>query len=516
MGDQSMTSRDQGGVIRYFWRRMKAGNTTESATASIPAVVAPVGTKASATVSPRAAWRPKLLLITADAAAIVLIALVSSLLFEWWDPGAEQTSVQLWWATVATLPIWLALFANQRLYNTRFIGRRIDEFRRIVNASILGTLAVSLVANLGNVLLRRSSLLILAATSVIIVTTEREVARHVFLRLRSGGKMVRYVIIAGANPEGRDIAAMLQAEPWLGYKVIGFVDDNAPARDPVPGVPLLGGVGDIGGVLREYPNASVIVASSAVESAVTNRLARDLLDQGIHVELSSTLRDISSQRLTVRPLGRFPVVYVEPITRSGWRAVAKRTFDIVGASLGLILTAPLAVVAAIAIKADTRGPVLFSQTRVGQDSEPFSVFKFRTMVINAEDQLAALLTENEADGPLFKMADDPRITRAGRFLRKASVDELPQLWNVLRGDMSLVGPRPALPHETEEWDALLAQRLRVKPGITGMWQVSGRSDTSFEDYTRLDLYYVDNWSIATDLAILAKTIPVVLLHKGAR
>ncbi|MBA3282904.1 MAG: sugar transferase, partial [Acidimicrobiia bacterium] len=163
-----------------------------------------------------------------------------------------------------------------------------------------------------------------------------------------------------------------------------------------------------------------------------------------------------------------------------------------------------------------RGPVMFSRMRVGQNSDPFPVLKMRTMVVDAEDRLANLLDHNEADGPLFKMADDPRVTRIGSFLRKTSIDELPQLWNVLRGDMSLVGPRPALPHETEEWDAMLAQRLRVKPGITGMWQVSGRSDTSFEDYTRLDLYYVDNWSLTTDLAIMVKTVPVVLFRKGAR
>jgi exopolysaccharide biosynthesis polyprenyl glycosylphosphotransferase len=275
-------------------------------------------------------------------------------------------------------------------------------------------------------------------------------------------------------------------------------------------------VAELPGILLEYPNASVIVAASAVESAVTNRLARDLLDQGVHVELSSTLRDISSQRLTVRPLGRFPIVYVEPVTRGGWRAWAKRTFDVVGAGIGLILLAPVLLVVAIAVKLDSKGPVLFRQIRVGRDSEPFSVLKVRTMVVDAEARLADLRALNEADGPLFKMANDPRITRVGRFLRVTSLDELPQLWNVLRGDMSLVGPRPALPHETEEWDALLAHRLRVKPGITGMWQVSGRSDTTFEDYTRLDLYYVDNWSLATDLAILAKTVPVVLLRQGAK
>lgn len=464
----------------------------------------------------RSAWRPKLTLMAADAAALAISIVLASEIFARWDPEAGTSVDHLGRAAVVALPVWIALFAHQRLYNTRFIGRRIDEFRRIVNATFLGTLAVSLIASGSNVLLRRSSLVILAITSCLVVTIEREIARHLFLKLRSAGRMVRYVVVAGANPEGRDIAAMLQAENWLGYEVIGFVDDTVSNPEPVPGLPLLGGVADLPGILSEYPNASVIVAASGVDSAVTNRLARDLLDRGIHVELSSTLRDISSQRLTVRPLGRFPVVYVEPVTRGGWRALAKRSFDVVIAAVVMVLTAPIMAVAAIAIKLDSRGPVLFRQTRVGQNSEPLQVLKLRTMVVDAEARLAELLDQNEADGPLFKMAHDPRITRVGRILRATSIDELPQLWNVMRGDMSLVGPRPALPHETEEWDALLSQRLRVKPGITGMWQVNGRSDTSFEDYTRLDLYYVDNWSLATDLAILAKTIPVVVLQHGAR
>jgi exopolysaccharide biosynthesis polyprenyl glycosylphosphotransferase len=469
-------------------------------------------------VAPKAAspLRPKVLLMAADVLAIVTFTTLSAVLVDVWSLGPLDAAHQLWWTSIASIPAWLAIFANQRLYNTRFIGRRIDEFRRVVNASVLGTLTVALVANVFGILPSRGGLLLLGISAVVVVTIEREIARRIFLRLRSGGQMVRTVVIAGANPEGRDIAAMLQAEPWLGYKVVGFVDDNAPVREPVPGVPLLGGVAELPGILQQYPNASVIVAASAVESAVTNRLARDLLDQGVHVELSSTLRDISSQRLTVRPLGRFPIVYVEPVTRGGWRAWAKRTFDIVGATVGLLLTSPILLAVAIAVKLDSRGPVLFRQIRVGRDSEPFPVLKIRTMVVDAEARLAELRELNEADGPLFKMANDPRITRVGRFLRVTSLDELPQLWNVLRGDMSLVGPRPALPHETEEWDALLTQRLRVKPGITGMWQVSGRSDTSFEDYTRLDLYYVDNWSLATDLAILAKTIPVVLLRQGAK
>lgn len=455
------------------------------------------------------------MLIAADALALVLTAVTARYLLERWDPQNGSSDTHLLLATLATVPVWLALFAKQRLYNTRFIARRIDEFRRIVNASLLGTLSVSLAGALANVLLRRSGLVILATTAIVAITIEREIARRVFLRLRSRGRMVRRVVIAGANPEGQDIAAMLQTEVWLGYQVLGFVDDYAGRAEPVPGVPLLGGVSDLPGILAEFPDTSVIVAASAVDSAVTNRLARDLLDQGVHVELSSTLRDISSERLTVRPLGRFPVVYVEPATRGGWRAAAKRTFDLLIAGIGLVLTAPIMLVSAIALKLDSRGPVLFRQIRVGQNSDDFPVLKLRTMVTGAQDQLAELLTSNEADGPLFKMKNDPRVTKVGRFLRATSIDELPQLWNVLRGDMSLVGPRPALPHETEAWDDLLAQRLRVKPGMTGMWQVSGRSDTSFEDYTRLDLYYVDNWSLATDLAILARTVPAVLLRRGA-
>ena len=171
--------------------------------------------------------------------------------------------------------------------------------------------------------------------------------------------------------------------------------------------------------------------------------------------------------------------------------------------------------AAIAVKLDSKGPVLFKQVRVGRDGQPFEIYKLRSMVTDAEARLAELQAQNEADGPLFKMRDDPRITRVGRILRKLSIDELPQLINVMRNDMSMVGPRPALPHEVDAWGPDLHGRLRVQPGITGMWQVSGRSDASFESYERLDLYYVDNWSLATDLAIVAKTIPTVLLRRGA-
>jgi exopolysaccharide biosynthesis polyprenyl glycosylphosphotransferase len=200
---------------------------------------------------------------------------------------------------------------------------------------------------------------------------------------------------------------------------------------------------------------------------------------------------------------------------SGWRQVCKRTFDIAVAGVVLLLSSLVLLPAALAIKLTSRGPVVFSQVRVGRDGRKFPIYKLRTMVVDAEQLLPSLMDRNEADGPLFKISNDPRVTRVGRILRKTSIDELPQLWNVLRGDMSIVGPRPALPSEAEQWTPELHERLHVLPGITGMWQVSGRSDADFEQYQRLDLYYVDNWSLWRDLSIVGRTFGVVLFGKGA-
>lgn len=460
---------------------------------------------------------PKLVLGVADLATVVVALVLSTVTTDLARDGQTGwTDLEFLLVGAATLPLWLVIMSGQRLYNIRFIGRRIDEIRRVFNATFLGSMGVVLAAYFAGVDVPRSRVLALFVVVTILMSAEREVARQAFAAMRARGRLVRNVVIAGANPEGRELAAMLRTDTWLGYRVLGFVDDTATDPEPVPGVPLLGTVADAAEILRSRPRASVIVAASAIESTTTNRLARDLLDRGVHVELSSTLRDIASQRLVVRPLGRFPVVYVEPVQRGGWRRLAKRSFDVTLALGALVVASPVMVAAMVAIRLDSPGPMLFRQVRVGRNGRPFQVLKLRTMVADAEARRAELLAANEADGPLFKMRDDPRVTRVGRFLRRSSIDELPQLWNVVRGEMSLVGPRPALPHETEAWDPLLTQRLRVTPGITGMWQVNGRSESSFEDYTRLDLYYVDNWSLLIDLAILAKTVPVVLLRRGAQ
>jgi len=227
------------------------------------------------------------------------------------------------------------------------------------------------------------------------------------------------------------------------------------------------------------------------------------------------LTDISSERLTARPVAGLPLVQVDrpqAMEASRW---IKRTFDILGSSLFLLFASPILLAVAIAIKLEDGGPIFFKQVRVGRRGDEFECFKIRSMVVDAEARKAELESQNEGNGVLFKMARDPRITRVGQFIRRFSIDEVPQFWNVLRGDMSLVGPRPALPREVAQYDRDAVRRLDVRPGLTGLWQVSGRSDLSWDETVRLDVYYVDNWSVMQDVSIMMRTAGAVLASRGA-
>jgi exopolysaccharide biosynthesis polyprenyl glycosylphosphotransferase len=486
--------------------------------------IASPGYDASAgpTVQPltRPQWHrhlPKVSLAAADlimvVAAMVVAFVVKPIL-----PGAKPAGAQDQYLLVGTvsLPVWLLAFARYRLYRARHVTSRLDEFTRIVHAAVAGVVGTTVLCFGLKLYVARGWIFMTLPFAVALLASERAVARRLFARLREGGRMLRPTVIVGANAEGLALGAMLTSDPGLGYRVLGYVDDVVPLGHRVLGShDVIGRVDNTVDSVVGCGASTVVIATTAVDAETSNRLARSLTELGLKVELSSSLCDIASERLVVRPLGRFPVIYVEPVRRHGWRMAAKRTFDIV-VSLGtLIGTSPVLLLAAMAIKVDSKGPVLFRQKRLGQHGEHFDVLKLRTMVTNAEQLIVDLRDKNEADGPLFKMKDDPRVTRVGALLRKLSIDELPQLWNVLKGDMTLVGPRPALPSEVAAWTPQLHQRLRVKPGITGMWQVSGRSSASFDDYVRYDLYYVDNWSLLTDVSILFRTIPAVLMSRGA-
>lgn len=460
----------------------------------------------------------KAALIGADIVATVCGLAIATALATWagWaDPQAEQ----LLPTALVSLPVWPVLYAHQGLYQGRRIGRRLEESRRIVNSVLAGMFVLAGISVLLQEDLSREWLVAVALCVTATMTLERELARRVIYEFRARGVMTRRVVIVGRNEEASELAAALAESPELGYEVVGFVADvtAGPVIDLRDGHnlgPYLGRTTDVLDLLRATNPMGVIVATTGIDQVSANRLIRDLTREGVFVELTSAMRDISASRISVRPLGPYPVMCVEPVAQFSWRRVAKRGFDLVLACIGVVVFSPILITAAIAVRVTSGKGVLFSQERVGKDGEKFRVYKLRTMVHDAEARLASLQAHNEAAGPMFKMTDDPRVTKVGRFLRASSIDELPQLFNVIAGDMSMVGPRPALPNEADQWDEALWERLRVQPGITGMWQVSGRYTASLETYARLDLYYVDNWSLVTDLAILARTIGVVLRRRG--
>ena len=373
----------------------------------------------------------------------------------------------------------------------------------------MGVFAISIFSQ---VILSRVLALEAFVLMVLFVGIERSVARYLFKKGRTKGENLRSVLIVGKNTEGAFLRDMLDRDPSLGYKVLGYLEDLLPH-----GIDDLVDSGEALRAIKDAKAGGVIIAATGIEVATSNQLIRTLTENDVHVELSSTLCDIASDRLTIRPLGRFPMVYIEPVERHGWRASAKQMFDYVLGTVLFLGTLPLLLGGMIGIKLTSPGPVFFKQVRVGRDGEEFEVYKLRTMVMDAEEQLEDVRHLNEAKGPLFKIKADPRITRIGGILRKTSIDELPQFINVLRGEMSIVGPRPALPSEVEQWQPVLRNRLRVQPGITGMWQVGGRldGDSEVDDYGQLDLYYVDNWTLVTDLTIILRTVPAVLLQKGS-
>ncbi len=342
---------------------------------------------------------------------------------------------------------------------------------------------------------------------------DRMIARRIFARMRRDGQLRRRIVIVGTDAHAIGLLHRFHRRPDLGYEVVGFVGaDDIGER---AGVRVLGGFDDLLPVLSATEAVGVVVSLGSVTSEVVNQMVRRLTDASYHIAISTSLHDIDVSRIRSQQMDGVTFTYVESVIRTGWRALAKRGFDIVIASTILLVTMPIIAIAALCVKFDSPGPVVFRQKRVGLDGRQFQVLKLRSMTIDAEQRKEELRDQNEMDGALFKITNDPRITRFGRIIRKLSIDELPQLINVLGGSMSMVGPRPALPDEVAEWSPEVRDRLRVLPGITGLWQISGRSGTTFEEYKRLDLYYVDNWSLRHDLRICFKTVGVVLGGHGA-
>lgn len=407
----------------------------------------------------------------------------------------------------------LVIIASQRLYLARVCGVRAVELARLAWASALAAVLAYVGSRVVDFPVSGWRAAIGGGLMFTFLALLRSGYDGWLKSARTSGRYSRPIVIVGGNEEAFELYRLLRTHPELGLHINGIVGHADDFRNWGAGVPWLGEFADTAEVVRETGANGVVIAASAVPSDQLNRLTRDLMASGVHVHLSSGLKGIAHRRLRSLPLAYEPLFYLEPIALSRWQQSVKRGVDLVVASAVLVITSPILAVAALAIKLQDRGPVLFRQTRVGKGGETFSCLKLRTMVPNAERLLQEVSDTNQRlGGPLFKHTSDPRRTRVGRLLEAASIDELPQLFNVLRGEMSLVGPRPALPSEVAQFDDELLERQSVPPGITGLWQVEARDNPSFLAYRRLDLFYVENWSVMLDFAILLATTKAILLR----
>ncbi|MBK8448412.1 MAG: sugar transferase [Micropruina sp.] len=419
------------------------------------------------------------------------------------------------WLAYGMPGLWILMIAVFGGYSLPHLQTGMVEYQRITLASGTTAGALGIAFFLSKYDLSRGFFILLFLLAVPALLTLRLGRRRTMKRLRTKGMFQAPVLVAGSPKHIDEVVQVLRREKWLGYQVIGAVTP-ADIEETDCGLPVLGKVCQVVDLVRETDVHTVIFAEGSFpDSQHFKRMAWELEEHDTQMMVVPALTDISSERLTARPVAGLPLVQVDrPQAMEAARWI-KRTFDILGSSLFLLFASPILLAVAIAIKLEDGGSIFFKQVRVGRRGDEFECFKIRSMVVDAEARKAELEAMNEGNGVLFKMARDPRITRVGQFIRRFSIDEVPQFWNVLRGDMSLVGPRPALPREVELYSRDAVRRLDVRPGLTGLWQVSGRSDLSWDDTVRLDVYYVDNWSVMQDLSIMMRTAGAVLGSRGA-
>lgn len=333
--------------------------------------------------------------------------------------------------------------------------------------------------------------------------------------LRKRGIGVVRLLIVGAGKVGRAIMQNLVAQPELGYQVVGFVDDDPEKHQDIGRFKALGSTGDVPRLVEDLAVDEVIITLPWISHNKIMSIMSHCQRRGVEFKFVPDLFHISLSQVDVEELNGIPLIGMRQPSLQIASKLVKRVVDVLAAAIALVLFAPLMLLIAIAIKLDSPGPIIFAQTRVGQGGRPFTLYKFRSMRQGAEEEREQLRQQTESTEITFKLKNDPRCTRVGRIIRRTSLDELPQLFNVLRGEMSLVGPRPPIPSEVEQYEDWHRKRLEVKPGITGLWQVMGRSELSFEEMVMLDIYYIENWSLLLDFKILLRTIPTVLLARGA-
>lgn len=464
----------------------------------------------------------RLRLEVSDTLIIVAAVLVAFLTRFWWGGSAASLTAiaaNYWLITAAIVGTWIVTLSAYRTRDTRVVGIGAAEYRRVVSASILAFGLLAILFLILDAEVARGFFVLALPLGLVGLLLNRWMWRNWLIHKRQAGEYLSRTIVVGDREDVEYVISQIDKKAHSVYHVVGAAtdwDNSEPLTVNSKDYPLVSGLDDVAQAAALLGVNAVIVAGQPSGDANYIRdLGWNLEGTAAELVVASGLTNIAGPRIHFRPVEGLPLMHVELPQFAGGKHVLKRAFDMSASACALLFFLPLMIVIAVLVRRDSPGPVLFRQERVGRNGELFQMIKFRSMVHSAEDDLAGLLDENQAAGVLFKIRNDPRITRVGRILRKYSLDELPQVWNIFVGDMSVVGPRPPLPHEVEGYESHVHRRLYIKPGLTGMWQVNGRSNLSWEDSVRLDLYYVENWSMTGDLMIIWRTFKAVLNPVGA-
>jgi exopolysaccharide biosynthesis polyprenyl glycosylphosphotransferase len=464
-------------------------------------------------------------LVLCDALAILLAGLAATWI-RFGGMSARVTfddpslSLAFWEVAVVLIPLWVFFLSLAHLYDIDSVTWGLSVAGRVTRALSLGVVALILIAYLAKTPgLARAWTLLTWILAIALVLLARSVIALVVTWARQTGRLLQRTLIVGSNAEAADILRVLRADPAGGLVPVACLASSQAERlalDFVAGdVPVVGFAREVRTVVAEQAIEAVVIASSAFDHDVVARMIAELRTADVDLHISSGLFEVLTSRVVVTEVAGVPLITVKGISLSTGDLLAKRVFDLVVSLLVIVVGLPVWLCIAAGIKFTSRGPILYTQPRIGRQGQTFGMFKFRSMFADADARLAEVMGANEASGPLFKMKSDPRVTPVGKWLRKFSLDEIPQLINVVRGEMSLVGPRPPLPREVASYTEHDWGRLDVVPGMTGLWQVSGRSSLTFDEMVRLDLFYIENWSVSLDLTLIFRTIPAVLFARGA-
>jgi exopolysaccharide biosynthesis polyprenyl glycosylphosphotransferase len=462
----------------------------------------------------RLRWSDGLLIVFAVAVAFFVRFGVT-------DFSAYTTPVATRYAMMSlfVIIVWSAMISAFRSRDLLVIGVGTGEYRRVAHATTttFGLLAIAFLVFQADT--ARWFFTVAFPLGLVGLLLSRWLWRQWLSTQRSFGHFLSRVIVVGSRADVEKVVRQIRANTGAAYTVVGAVIENADlaqTREAFADLAVSSDLGSVAQFARTLGVDGVVVAGQpSGGSEFIHDLAWDLEGGRTELILATSLANVAGPRIHFRPVEGLPLIHVEIPQFDGAKHVVKRAMDVTISGIALVILSPVFAIIALLIRLDSDGPALFSQERVGRDGTLFRIYKFRSMVTAAPELLARLIANSEGNGVLFKMKNDPRVTRVGRTLRKFSLDELPQLWNVLTGDMSLVGPRPPLPGEVSTYEDHVHRRLYIKPGLTGMWQVNGRSNLSWEESVRLDLYYVENWSLLGDLIILWRTVKVVTQPVGA-